>query len=161
MSLVSLFDITSIVVLDPEVLDSKIFYESLHQQLRLLLLMLMVLTHFQPTTLVHASSVTTQLFLIVQRVYQGSYLTVLFWKIESLIVLYPLMNYSGKPCKGLRLVYQSIVDYVDYMIAQTYANSILVADFNLSTLLGGIFTGRNVFISRGIIFADKPIFNFF
>ena len=74
MSLTSLFDIISAVFPDREAPDTKILYDFL----RLLLLILMVSAHFYSTALVHSSSLTTRLSLMVQEFYHGKCLTVLF-----------------------------------------------------------------------------------
>ena len=53
VSLIFQFDII-IVIPEAEVPDPNFFYESLHQLLRLLLLILMVQTHFWPAVSVHS-----------------------------------------------------------------------------------------------------------
>ena len=46
----------------------------------------------------------SQLLEMVQDVYQKIYLTVLFWIVNSLLILYPLMNYFQNPYEDLRIV---------------------------------------------------------
>ena len=79
MSFTSLFNIVSAVI--P---DLTMFYELQHQSLRLLLLILMISTHFWPIVWIHYSSVATRLSLMVWEVYEGIDLSVLFWIAESL-----------------------------------------------------------------------------
>ena len=52
---------------------------------------------------VHSLTIANQLIVMVQIVYQGICLIVLFSIYESLVVIYLLMNYSLKPCEDLDL----------------------------------------------------------
>ena len=61
----------------------------------------------------HSSSMTSRLSVMVQGVYQGIRLTVLFWLAESLTVLYPLMHYLQKSHKDSQLVYQSMTNCME------------------------------------------------
>ena len=102
MSFISLFGIISVVVTP----DTNFFYEFLNRLL--MLLILMVSEHFLPIVWAHSSLVTSQLSSMVQGVYQGIHLTVLSWLVESWIILY-----LQKACKKLRLVYQSMINYME------------------------------------------------
>ena len=102
MSFISVFGMISVVVAP----DPNIFYEFLNRLL--MLLILMVSEHFLPMVWAHSSLVTSQLSLMVQGVYQGIHLTVLSWIVESWMILY-----SQKTCKNLRLVYQSMINYME------------------------------------------------
>ena len=83
ISITPWFAIISVAFLEPDAayplaLDPKIFYESLH-----LLLLLMVPEHPWATMLVHSSLTTTKLSLTVRRAYQGIHSILLFWKVDN------------------------------------------------------------------------------
>ena len=56
----------------------------------------MVQTYYWPMVGADSSSMANQLLEIAQGVYQGTLPTVLSWIVESLIILYLLMNYQMK-----------------------------------------------------------------
>lgn len=56
----------------------------------------MVETYYWPMIGADSSSMANQLLEIAQGVYQGTLPTVLSWIVESLIILYLLMNYQMK-----------------------------------------------------------------
>ena len=56
----------------------------------------MVQTYYWPMIGADSSSMANQLLEIAQGVYQGTLPTVLSWIVESLIILYLLMNYQMK-----------------------------------------------------------------
>ena len=72
----------------------ELFYESLHLVVMLRLLILVVSIQFLLKVGVHFSSMTNQLLIMVQGVEQEIHLTILFWKSESLLTLYNLMNHG-------------------------------------------------------------------
>ena len=84
--------------------------------LMLLLLILMVSKYFCLMVGVHSLTIANQLIVMVQIVYQGICLIVLFSISESLVVIYLLMNYSLKPCEILDLsIYQYYISQEIFM----------------------------------------------
>ena len=94
----------------------RYFQELLSLLLMLLLLILMVSKYFCLMVGVHSLTIANQLIVMVQIVYQGICLIVLFSISESLVVIYLLMNYSLKPCEILDLsIYQYYISQEIFM----------------------------------------------
>ena len=79
---------------------------------------------------------------MAQGAYQGTLPTALFWIVESLLILYPLINYLQKLWKDLQLFYWSVINYLEKHFYQylSYVDSLsvtlvalFVANFNFSS----------------------------
>ena len=147
MSFISSFDAINMLLI-LFFLTLRFFNEFLprFQKLLVSILILVILLILISTESAHFSSMAERLSVMVQEVYQVTHLIVLFWISESLIILYPLINYLRKLCQNSQLAYQSILNHVkscsklclsvpmmpDDSLRVTLI-AFFAADFNLST----------------------------